>query len=886
MSYRGSLCFVRLAGLERRPQRGQDTRPTGLRFRAAVVCLVLAAGFAREHGLAAQAGQQPVFRSGVELIAVDATIVDRNGNPIAGVRPEQFEVQIDGKPRRVVSAEFLEFAPRGAPAGAMPAAPAPAARPLFSSNREAASPAGAQGRLIYIAVDQGSFKPAGAWGAMEAARRFIDRLQPTDRVGLIAFPAPGPVIPASRDHGVARNATTTIIGSATPFRAGGLDKNVSLAEAIDIHGQDAFALERVLARECASLRTRSDREICENDVRMTAINIGRNAEIQATRSLAGIEGVIRGLARIRERKTLVLVSAGLPVADRIGIDLQLTSQVVGLGRAAAATNLSLFVLHIDSGFLDAFSASEQTISDTLFRDLGMMSTGLETIAGSSGGSLARVMAGADFAFDRVLRETAASYLLAVEPAEGDRDGKPHRISVKVRIPNAEVRSRKEFVMPRADVKPASAEDALMAAFKSDTPRTDLPIRVSTHSLSAAPRGGYRVLVSADIGDGNTGPAEMQILYTFIEASGQTLPAVSLKTMLRPRAGGPQGAVSYTSQSALAPGTYTLRLAAIDKAGRIGTVDHAVAVGLTQADTVRLSDLVLLEPRPKTEDDLDVITDGQARGAAVDAYLEVVPAAPSAAVTGVTFGIADRPDGEPLVSVHAQLTREGKGGHWTAGGRLSLALIPPGDYFATAVVLADTRTLGRVTRPIRVERATEAASPGARDAASPRVSFAIGESGSLAKAFSREDVLGRDTLEYFLDRLRRASPEAATDPSASIASAALLDARFDRAITTLVPADPKLLSTAFLKGLALFGKGELEPAAAQFRAAVDAAPDFLPAAFYLGACYAAGGLDREDGPHHLIRCAHRLRRDRRRAAQAAGRRRGRGPAVGGTRQVAR
>jgi tetratricopeptide (TPR) repeat protein len=93
-------------------------------------------------------------------------------------------------------------------------------------------------------------------------------------------------------------------------------------------------------------------------------------------------------------------------------------------------------------------------------------------------------------------------------------------------------------------------------------------------------------------------------------------------------------------------------------------------------------------------------------------------------------------------------------------------------------------------------------------------------------------------------MRRASPESAADPSVSIAYESLLDARFDRVITNLVAADPKLLATAFLKGLAFFGKNELEPAAAQFRAALDAAPDFLPAAFYLGACYAAGGRDRE------------------------------------------
>ena len=71
---------------------------------------------------ASQAGQRPVFRSGVDLIAVDAAVVDKDGNPIAGVKPEQFEVTVDGKPRRVVSAEFLEFTTRHRPAsiGAVP----------------------------------------------------------------------------------------------------------------------------------------------------------------------------------------------------------------------------------------------------------------------------------------------------------------------------------------------------------------------------------------------------------------------------------------------------------------------------------------------------------------------------------------------------------------------------------------------------------------------------------------------------------------------------------------------------------------------------------------------------------------------------------------------
>ena len=791
---------------------------------------------------AAQKPAQPVFKSGVDLIAVDVAIVDKTGHPIAGIPPEQFEVTVDGKPRRVVSAEFVEFVPRERPALA-DAVPEAVPQPRYSSNEASGSGVG-RGRLIFLAIDQGSFKPVGARGAMEAARRFIDRLQPDDRVGLIAFPAPGPSVPASRDHSIARDATTKIIGSAQPLRMSGIDKNVSLAEAIDIRAGDTFTYQRVVARECAGA-TGSDRQICEDMVRNTAVNVGRNAEMQASQSLAGMEGVVRGLAQIRERKTLVLVSAGLPVSDRIGTDLQLFPSLVAIGRLAATANLNMFVLHIDSGFLDAFSVEERTVSDTLSRDLGMMSTGLETIAGASGGSLARVVAGADFAFDRVLRETAASYLLGVEPAETDRDGRPHRISVKVRVPDADVRSRREFVMPKAGAKPATLDDALAAAFRADRLETALPIRLATHSLAASGSGGYRVIISADIGEGIAGPVELRFLYAFVDASGRTLPPISQKATLQPRVGGAPGTVSYTGENTLRPGPYTLRFVAIDTAGRTGSIDHAFTVGPKKGDTVRLSDMMLVEPRQRPTDTVYIVTDGCVRGPAIDAYLEVAPAGQSSKVTGVTFGVADRPDGEPLLEARGTVSRPEGAGHWSASARLDLSLLPPGDYVVTATVLADGKRAGTATHSVRIDRST--VTPGGAPAglaSPPRVSFVAGESGSLVKAFSRQDVLGRDTLQYFLDRMRDVSPESATDPSASIASESLLDARYDRVISHLVAADPKLLATTFLRGLALFGKGELEPAAAQFRAAIDAAPDFLPAAFYLGACYAAGGRDRE------------------------------------------
>jgi tetratricopeptide (TPR) repeat protein len=65
--------------------------------------------------------------------------------------------------------------------------------------------------------------------------------------------------------------------------------------------------------------------------------------------------------------------------------------------------------------------------------------------------------------------------------------------------------------------------------------------------------------------------------------------------------------------------------------------------------------------------------------------------------------------------------------------------------------------------------------------------------------------------------------------------------------TVLPKDPAsgpLLSTSMARGITRLRRGELELAAAAFRTAIKIASDFAPGAVYLGACYAAGGRDRE------------------------------------------
>jgi hypothetical protein len=47
---------------------------------------------------AAVSGQQPTFRSGVDLIAVDVHVIDRSGAPVVDIPAGQFPVTIDGGP--------------------------------------------------------------------------------------------------------------------------------------------------------------------------------------------------------------------------------------------------------------------------------------------------------------------------------------------------------------------------------------------------------------------------------------------------------------------------------------------------------------------------------------------------------------------------------------------------------------------------------------------------------------------------------------------------------------------------------------------------------------------------------------------------------------------
>lgn len=398
-----------------------------------LACLLAFAGVGAT--VIAQTPQTPVFRTGVDIVAVEVQVVGKDTLPIRTLNPAQFEVKIDGRTRRVRSLDLVDFSksdPPGLdeklPTVATPLGLLPVATPLE--------------RTFVIAVDELSFRAVGGRSAIDAAQKFVDGLRPEDLVGVFPYPTTPKTLDLTHRHVAVR---TAIAGLTARGERPMSEFNLSPSEIVDITASDKDTFEEVVARECdpADLN-------CRDRVFGEASQLAGYHEADTGRRVMALRLLLDALARIPSRKTLVIVSGGLISTDRTAGRPDITTLTHAIGKDAAVANTNLYVLHLDYNFFESSGANRSPgkWTDT-FRDSGLYALGLENVAGAAGGQYLRTEnATADHLFDRVLRESSAHYLLGVEPAPEDRDGKLHSIRVKVNAKGTTVRNRTYVVIPR------------------------------------------------------------------------------------------------------------------------------------------------------------------------------------------------------------------------------------------------------------------------------------------------------------------------------------------------------------------------------------------------------------------------------------------------------
>jgi VWFA-related protein len=429
------------------------------------------------------------IRVTIDVVAVDVQVIDRDGRPVPDLGPEKFTVTINGRRRRVVSAERIASDTGGAP----------------SATSAAAS---MLGRVIVLAVDCISFDATAARGVMEAARRFVRQLTPNDFVGLSAYPN-GPKVDPTRDHDAVLRALEHITGQRDLAEISQF--YVRPSEMIDLTRElynrgGGPTLNAIVARECGGDPPDPFcRQRLITDVNGTALYL----EGQGAASLGMLRQLINEMAAFTGRKTVVLISGGMIASDTPGGRPDLSEAGIRIGKDAALANTAVYTLFVDGSFIERFSAQTRTGDKSLGnwnRDSELMARWLEQFSGAAGGALFNVQVGnAEAALARIHSELSSYYLLGVEPADDDRDGRTHEISVKTSHPNVTIRGRRWVMVPTRGAPPprkvtnvpaADPEAAeTPAATTAPPPRRVVPADVQAIA-DAFDRGAYDAMHAA------------------------------------------------------------------------------------------------------------------------------------------------------------------------------------------------------------------------------------------------------------------------------------------------------------------------------------------------------------------------------------------------------
>ncbi|HUU32579.1 MAG TPA: VWA domain-containing protein, partial [Vicinamibacterales bacterium] len=505
--------------------------------------------------------QTPVFRGGVEVLPLDVVVLDRDGRQVTDLATSDFIVEVDGKTRRVATAEYIKLTD---PVTASLARSAP--KPFRTPEPDAAISTnhggGPTGRVVLLLIDQGNIRFGAGRAVMQNALKFVDRLQPEDRIGVVAVPGPGEVVDFTTDHAKVREALLRVTGRVTPSQR---RFNISLTEAFAIYRQsDGMLIQQVLARECAGATVSAgDLERCAGDIAQAAGEIVGDQRQQTDRSISAIRGVLRSLGAMDGPKSVIVISEGL-VLDGLGADVD------DLAGVAADVRASLDVLLLD---VPTFDASQSRMPTTANADRQLQEDGLEMLAGMARGTLHRVVGSAETAFRRIEQALAGYYLLGVEPGTNDRDGKRHKIDVKLARKGLTVQARRAFLSPEGPPA-ATPIEALKRTLRSAAAATNLPLRVATWTYKEPGSSRVRLLVAVEVQRGSDESLRYAAGLVVATKEGKVIAASEEPRELKP-VEGDDSLANYGGMVVLDPGTYRLRVALANEEMRTGSVEREV-----------------------------------------------------------------------------------------------------------------------------------------------------------------------------------------------------------------------------------------------------------------------------------------------------------------------
>ncbi len=515
------------------------------------------------------------------LVQVDAVVTTRDGRPVTDLTRDDFEILEDGKPRDIRSFSFVQITPTqpNQPTNTPTTRTAPAVPTLQRQDVH---------RTIAIVVDDLKMSVQSLHYTREALHKFIAKQI-----------APGDLVAIQTTSGVT-NAFGQFTTDTKQMRAA-----VDRLRATLTGGGPADSIKSIGGGE-------------GDDPLVQAMSRRRFA----VGTLGAVRHIAEGMRHMPGRKSVVLFSEGMRmnrdmVREEPPVDVNEVRRV-----SDSANRASVVIYAVDPRGVvypglqakdDVSNLEQGEIRDQVYERLetlrGTQST-LRFLAAETGGLAQLNSNDMNDSLSHVLADQSGYYLLGFQPGEDaaqrlQREGKYHRLQVRVKRPGLTVRHRKGFLGEAAPPPPpVSPNQRLLAALNSPFAASGLSLRFTpSFMLNDRSQPVIRALVHISAAGLPLSPPDSQgfrsaTLNSIVTAEGDTRYSTQKTYNIRV----PEQAAARLAQGGFVqsieleikkPGPYQLRVAVVDTgSGNTGSASRFLEVPNLARNTFALSSLTM------------------------------------------------------------------------------------------------------------------------------------------------------------------------------------------------------------------------------------------------------------------------------------------------------
>jgi VWFA-related protein len=533
---------------------------------------------------------QPVppvtFRAEIEYVEVDAVVTDERANLVKGLTKEDFDVYEDGVLQKVAF-----FSPIVIPVERLDRF-VNESRPIVPDVRSNARPF--EGRIYVLLLDNRHTAALRSALVKRAAHEFIDKYLGANDVAAVIHTSGA--TDASQEF---TNDPRLLHASIDRFIGQKLRSRT--LERLDEYNRNPLLQPQPSSNDGTSGSGQTGRDVKVLDPLDAERGYYARATLGTLRNLADFMGSIRG-----RRKAILMFSEGIDYPIYDVFDSRDASTIVSDTRdaiaAASKANVNFYTIDPrglhgmgdENMELGGFPADPSyNINPQAFDDERRLSVdSLKVLAEQTGGFAAVESNDYTNAYDRIVRENSSYYVLGYYPPSNKRDGRFHKIEVKLKRPGLRVTARKGYAAPKGKGEVTAVDpSAGTSTALRDLLNSPLQAAGLTLSVAAAPFDAPKdnVAVTIEIVGRNlkftpdkglfTNTVEVSMLPLEARGKAQQGRRSEVKLNLKPQTAQVMAAtaVRLAPRLTLPPGRYQLRVAAKETGGLTGSVFYDLTV---------------------------------------------------------------------------------------------------------------------------------------------------------------------------------------------------------------------------------------------------------------------------------------------------------------------